>query len=517
MKKIRIKNLIDTTDENENIDDIYKNICKELNLVREDENKGTKGSRQISSGLKGKSNIPSYNYAKAGSISNKPTKPVKDEDLLLSMTKRLNTVEAQLKDNVKIIKEKDLEISKLKQEIQRLKKEKEESDNSMCKNCVELNKHLDMQNEFITKLYSFLQENGITIKNSTVDLNAKKELDEKLKSLTKELNDLNDKEDQMFKEMEKNNQREEGTSPEEENPKYEQIENHLPKTIDIKILEQRINEMNTILASDSSANFVSEDGRIFKLQQRKEIKIFFYKNGLVIEGYQFFPYESVVAQKILEDIIDGYSPYILKERYPNGIFMKCINKVHLEYESNKERDYNLNIKGVEDNGEFKKMSKEEFVNKVFPEKVIKNGKILNLREDMEKHLNIKKESKEEVDDSKNNFNLFKEDISNVKENELAKIKIKVSQVDKVININAKRNQKVKELFEFVQNYANGILAKTSLVLKIKNIKDYGFVINFPFKLITYDNSENTIEEVGMSPSIFVSFDTISKYQSKETK
>ena len=54
--------------------------------------------------------------------------------------------------------------------------------------------------------------------------------------------------------------------------------------------------------------------KIEKLKQIKELLISFYKNGLIIEGYQFFPYESENASKILQDILDGYSPFILKER-----------------------------------------------------------------------------------------------------------------------------------------------------------------------------------------------------------
>ena len=71
------------------------------------------------------------------------------------------------------------------------------------------------------------------------------------------------------------------------------------------------------------------------VKHKKEILISFYKNGLIIEGYQFFPYESDASQKIIQDIIDGYSPYILHERYPNGVLMKVENHVKSLYEPNK--------------------------------------------------------------------------------------------------------------------------------------------------------------------------------------
>ena len=62
MKKIKLKSLVDT--QTDNIDDIYSNIVKELNL-------GTKETK----------NKNLDNYIKQ---CPKPTKPKKDEDLLKS-------------------------------------------------------------------------------------------------------------------------------------------------------------------------------------------------------------------------------------------------------------------------------------------------------------------------------------------------------------------------------------------------------------------------------------------------
>ena len=63
----------------------------------------------------------------------------------------------------------------------------------------------------------------------------------------------------------------------------------LPKTIDIKVLARRIEEMNDLIYEEqgSNAEFETDDGKVFRLKQKKEILISFYKNGLIIEGYQF--------------------------------------------------------------------------------------------------------------------------------------------------------------------------------------------------------------------------------------
>ena len=104
MKKIKLKSLIDANADN--IDDIYGNIVEELNL-----NKKAKSNNQKNSLL---------NKAKQNPSS---VKKVKDEDLLLSMTKRLNIVEFQLKESNQKLKLKDLEINKLKNQIEELKEQ----------------------------------------------------------------------------------------------------------------------------------------------------------------------------------------------------------------------------------------------------------------------------------------------------------------------------------------------------------------------------------------------------------
>ena len=485
MKKIKLKSLVDRTS-NTNIDDIYSDICKELG-INNDKNNIIK---QIESKTKNSKTPLKYSI------------PIKknDEDLLLSMTKRLNIVEQNLKEANLKLKKKEEEIIKLNikiKELEKIKKEKEKENlNIACENCIQLNKIIEQQNEYITKLYNFMKENGILISKSIVDPKSQEVINKKLKDLQNELNELN-------------------MDNEYENNEYDK--SLLPKTIDIKVLERRIDEMNAIIYEEqgNNAQFESEDGKIFKLKQKKEILISFYKNGLIIEGYQFFPYESETSQKIIQDIIDGYSPYILHDRYPHGVLMKIENHVKILYEPN----INKNIKNLNDPGEQTYMSPKEFVN-IFPNKIIKNGNILNIKEDMEKILNINKDESNNKDNSKNEeneFNLYDEKNKEIKDEDLCKLKIKVVTVDKIINIKIPKNKHINELFDFVKKYVNDNLKKISSTLKINNINDYGFIMTFPFKILFYDknkNKENTLDKCGLYPSLFITFDVISKYQQK---
>ena len=503
MKKIKLKSLVDPTADN--IDDIYSNICNELNL-------GIKSDKKLIKQIETKQKYPNSKTPSKITISNKKT----DDDLILSMTKRLNLVEQNLKDSNNKLKKKDEEILKLKQKIKELEKKQisskdddDEENDIKCENCIKMNRIIEHQNEYITKLYNFMNENGILISKSAVDPKSQEEIQKKLKNLEYELNKLNiDNGEEEPIEVDKST-----------SSLYDK--SLLPKTIDIKVLARRIEEMNAIIYEEqgSNAEFESEDGKIFKLKQKKEILISFYKNGLIIEGYQFFPYESETSQKIIQDIIDGYSPYILHERYPHGVLMKVENHVKIIYEPNKINNNNKNIKDLKDPGEQKYLSPKEFVN-IFPNKVIKNGNILNIKEDMEKFLGIKSNNniqnnineKEETE-----FNLYDDLNNKVKQEDLCKLKIKVLTVDKTINVNISKNKNINELFDLLKNYVNENLKKVSPTLKINNISDYGFIMTFPFKIITYDkkiNKENTLEKCGLYPSLFITFDVISKYQQK---
>ena len=85
MKKIKLKSLVDPNIDN--IDDIYLNICNELNL-------DIKSDKKLIKQMESKQKFPNSKTPSKISIQSKKN----DEDLILSMTKRLNLVEQNLKD-----------------------------------------------------------------------------------------------------------------------------------------------------------------------------------------------------------------------------------------------------------------------------------------------------------------------------------------------------------------------------------------------------------------------------------
>ena len=57
----------------------------------------------------------------------------------------------------------------------------------------------------------------------------------------------------------------------------------------------------------------------------------FFANGIAIKGLKFFPYQSKESLQILSDLLDGYFPYVLKHKYPNGVFLKVMDKIAERY------------------------------------------------------------------------------------------------------------------------------------------------------------------------------------------
>lgn len=102
----------------------------------------------------------------------------------------------------------------------------------------------------------------------------------------------------------------------------------MPSEIDTEVLQKRIEELNFI-AEKQRLQTIAPGMRGFKVHD--DVPIFFFANGLMIKGMPFYPYYSKQAQSVLSDILDGYFPYDLKEKYPEGVPLKPIDMVDETY------------------------------------------------------------------------------------------------------------------------------------------------------------------------------------------
>lgn len=114
----------------------------------------------------------------------------------------------------------------------------------------------------------------------------------------------------------------------------------------------------------------------------EDMPMFFFANGLMIKGFPFYPYYSKQAQSILSDILDGYFPYDLKKKYPEGVPIKVMDMTDDTYTPDMVKN-NPKLKELRDLDGLAPLSKQEFL-KQFPESKIQNGKNVPIREELEK-------------------------------------------------------------------------------------------------------------------------------------
>lgn len=85
----------------------------------------------------------------------------------------------------------------------------------------------------------------------------------------------------------------------------------------------------------------------------------------------------------MSDILDGYFPYDLKDKYPNGVPLKPVDMCDEVYNSHTK----VSSEKAKCLADYEKpdepMSKKKFLDQ-FPETVIRNGEVVKIREDLEK-------------------------------------------------------------------------------------------------------------------------------------
>ena len=81
-------------------------------------------------------------------------------------------------------------------------------------------------------------------------------------------------------------------------------------------MKKRVEELNFVAERQYTATI---EGNMKGLKSHSDVNIYLYQNGVRIEGYPFYEYESKQAQRVLGDILEGYFPYDLKQKYPEGV------------------------------------------------------------------------------------------------------------------------------------------------------------------------------------------------------
>ncbi|NXW85137.1 UBX11 protein, partial [Alopecoenas beccarii] len=87
--------------------------------------------------------------------------------------------------------------------------------------------------------------------------------------------------------------------------------------IDFDLILENVKDLN-VLAGEGISQIEYTSGGA-RLRQPDPLPLTLYRNGIVMFNGPFRPYEDPSTQQCLQDIMDGYFPSELQNRYPEGI------------------------------------------------------------------------------------------------------------------------------------------------------------------------------------------------------
>ncbi|XP_058601848.1 UBX domain-containing protein 11 isoform X2 [Onychostoma macrolepis] len=171
-----------------------------------------------------------------------------------------------------------------------------------------------------------------------------------------------------------------------------------------RLVLQNIQELN-IVAGEGESHVTATPGGA-KLTQQSSIPLWLYKNGIVMFSGPFRSYQDPSTQECMQDLMDGFFPSELQERFPNGVPFQVHDKRDEEFIVRRPgtefpgRGQTIDGAGRHSVGSFeqtsstapkqsqipgKKLSMEQFLRKL-PVTVVKEGKVIGIRDSIKAHL-----------------------------------------------------------------------------------------------------------------------------------
>ncbi|XP_041648951.1 UBX domain-containing protein 11 [Cheilinus undulatus] len=149
---------------------------------------------------------------------------------------------------------------------------------------------------------------------------------------------------------------------------------------------QRIKELN-VLAGEGEC-FIQSTSTGAQLAMKDPIKLSLYKNGIVMFNGPFRSYQEQSTKQCMQDLMDGYFPSELQDRFPDGVPFEVHDRRDKEFSSrlpwNTEadlgkKDESSNVFSFQSPG--KTLSVDQFLNKM-PRMTVKAGRVINIRDSL---------------------------------------------------------------------------------------------------------------------------------------
>jgi hypothetical protein len=82
-----------------------------------------------------------------------------------------------------------------------------------------------------------------------------------------------------------------------------------------------VDELNQ-LAGDGEGKFVVGEGGARHLRAPDPVRLVLYRDGIQVHRAAPRPYDDASSKRMLQDILDGYFPNVLKQEFPDGVPIK---------------------------------------------------------------------------------------------------------------------------------------------------------------------------------------------------
>ncbi|KAK3578076.1 hypothetical protein CHS0354_006725 [Potamilus streckersoni] len=319
-----------------------------------------------------------------------------DHELMSIMMTRITQLEAKLAFQNKELADKDIKIKVLEDKVRLLSLQKSQ-DNSKDSAHRELEtKYLLLQQQ-VHEMETFLADYGMVW------------VGEKSKFNSSVYN-----EDTVSDSGEEEGEEEEVWHPESSMSKSP------PFKVDYNLLIENIQELNILAGEGVSKIQHTIDGARLKMPDPVNLTLF--ANGIMLYSGPFRPFSDPLTQQCIQDLTDGYFPSELQNRYPDGIPFNVIDKRNVHFKANRptiftgagqvlggetkpsrlvptnldkdsqvqEQELDLNLE-ITSELPGPQLTVEQFLNKL-PRSVIKEGKIIDIRESIGETLKGPKES-----------------------------------------------------------------------------------------------------------------------------
>lgn len=285
---------------------------------------------------------------------------------------------------------------------------------------------------------------------------------------------------------------------------------HQPKEVDMGVLARRVEELNYMILKESGDEIVvNKDGHA-QFKKRQPLPLAFFKNGIILKGFPFFPYGTKDTVNLLADILDGYFPKQLEKSFPDGTLLKIIDKLDDVYSANKSNVDKIFGPDEKELADLKPMTKNEFQKKL-PEKVIKNGRIVEIRNAINNKMNPNDKASEEFDENFKNFetdeqgNVIIETAARSRmksdkdfdQSSLVKLKIRLEFSGKNIIAYMFSTDNIGQVYNWIKPYSESV-AKG---------KDFKIVNNWPRKEIE-KSDPRTLKELNLYPNSALLLQTV---------